>query len=117
MDAGKRLTQVVGLAVVAQLLALCVFNSIWIVIGPPAAAALPVALLSMRTSSAQTINLRHAYVGVGLVGCAAIASFFLWSSDDLNFDHQFLRMWFVDLAILWFASTLGLQAARMREPS
>ena len=118
MDARKRITQVIGLALIAQLLAFSVFESIWfIVIGPPVVVALPVALLTMRSPSAQTINLRQAYVGVALVSCAVIASFFLWSSDELSFDRQFLRMWFVDLAILWLASTLGVHAATMRQPS
>lgn len=120
MNASKRITQVVGVALIVQLLAMEVFENIWCVIGPPLAVALPVALLTMRSpemvQKMRPSDFAKLYVGVAIVGSAVLASF-AWSGDDLSWDHQLLRMWFADLAILCFASTLGAQVATMRQPS
>ena len=119
MDARKRMTQMVCLALAAQLLATALFESIWSVVVPPVVAALPIFLLTMRspdTVEAVAPKLRQAYVGVALVAVAVIASF-AWSGDHLRSDLRFVRVVFVDLAIFWLASTLGVQAATSKQPS
>ncbi|MFL6763376.1 MAG: hypothetical protein ACJ8FB_12575, partial [Sphingomicrobium sp.] len=86
MDARKRTTQVVCLAVAAQLLATAMFESIWSVVVPPLVAAVPVLLLTMRLPETVEViapKLRHAYAGAALVAVAVIA-LFAWLGDDLR---------------------------------
>jgi hypothetical protein len=102
MDPRKRITQLVGFAIVAQLLAMVLVGSIWSVTLPPVLASVPTALLTMR--SPETVReiapkLRQHYVGVALLGCAVIG-WFAWSGNDLSFDLQLLRAVFADVDIL-----------------
>jgi hypothetical protein len=116
MDSRKRITQVVGTAAIVQLLALMLVQSIWSVIVPLVLASLPTALLAMRTPDMveqMAPKLRQYYLFAAVLSCAVIGSFAFFG-NDLNFDLQFLRAMVADVAILSLASTVVVQAARMR---
>ena len=109
--ATNRANSIACVVVLVQLIMIHLVDSIWGVLLPPLIASGPIATLIMR--SPQTVgtmapSLRRSFLVVVILGCPVAASFAFFHGQ-LSFDFQFTRAIFLDIAMLWLASIVGVR--------